>query len=219
MATTKQALKKLSSEGGDLQTGMWIFLFRQHMVISATGKSPSQVMFGRELRSRLDLLQEEPKKQMIFEDNMVGGLKFRQGEVVMVKDYRSRKPTWTTGRIRKLQGKTVCLVDVRDGTWKRHFDQLRQCCQDISAPRGYEGETERTAAAWLATDSDDTSKVSDDEHSFRTASYEGDEHDTVDDVEEVPENEKTSNDFDVELKTDRWNIRDRFAERKSAIYQ
>ena len=60
VATMKQSLKKMSTESGDLEEKLSRFLFRQHMVVSSTGESPSAMMLGRELRSRLDLLKEKP---------------------------------------------------------------------------------------------------------------------------------------------------------------
>ncbi|XP_003741639.1 uncharacterized protein K02A2.6-like [Galendromus occidentalis] len=109
VATTKTALKKLSSEGGDLQENLTRFLYRQHMVISSTGGSPSSLMLGRELRSRLDLLREKPHavSAEVYDDK---NAKFKPAELVMVKDFRGRKPTWIPGKVERLLGKTMCSI-------------------------------------------------------------------------------------------------------------
>ena len=189
VATTKQALKKLSTEGGDLQRNLMRFPFRQHMVISATGQSPSQMMLGRELRSRLDVLKEEPSRKTMLEDDMIDNPKFHRGEIVMVRDYRSRQTRWIVGRIRKLQGRTICLVDVPHATWKRHFNQLRKCSQTVGASQARTTEIQEPENALLLIGSDSNGRKSDDdEHSFQTASADETEDDTTDCVEaETPD--------------------------------
>ncbi|XP_028968852.1 uncharacterized protein K02A2.6-like, partial [Galendromus occidentalis] len=104
VATLKNALKKLSTEGGDIHTNLCRFLFRQRMVSSSTGESPSSRMIGRELRSRLDLLQEVPR----ISDRADEKAKFRVGDPVIVRDYRSRKPKWIAGKVVKNHGTRIC---------------------------------------------------------------------------------------------------------------
>ncbi|XP_003739296.1 uncharacterized protein K02A2.6-like [Galendromus occidentalis] len=58
VGSMKTALKKLSSESGNLASSLSLFLYRQHMMPSATGFSPAARMLNRELRSKLDLLKK-----------------------------------------------------------------------------------------------------------------------------------------------------------------
>ena len=121
VGTLKLALKKMSSEGGDLQQNLSLFLFRQRMMTSASGSSPALRMLGRELRTKLDLLKERPPRKTF---NCPP--KFSVGEAVMTRDYRSSKPKWIPGRISRVCGTRICEVKVPIGTWKRHFEQIRK---------------------------------------------------------------------------------------------
>lgn len=154
VATMKQSLKKMAAEGGDLQENLSRFLL---MVISATGQSPSALMLGRELRSRLDLLKEKPPYASAehFKDKK---LKFREGEIVMAKDFRNRKVKWTQGKISKILGNTVCIVEVQDMTWKRHFSQLRKC--SLKSPTFKAANEEIEFEINLPSESDDEPTVS-----------------------------------------------------------
>ena len=87
--TTKAALKKLSTEGGEIQESLTRSMHRQHIVVSETGSSPAAIMLGRELRSRFDLLRELPRAKITAsctDDNS----KYQSGEIAMVRDFRNR---------------------------------------------------------------------------------------------------------------------------------
>ena len=119
--TTKLALKKMSSEGGDLRQNLSLFLYRQRMMLSSTGVSPAFRMLGREFRSRLDMLREPHTAPHI-----PSSTKFTVGQAVMARDYRLERPKWTPGRITRHLGSRMCEVKVSVGTWKRHFEQIRK---------------------------------------------------------------------------------------------
>ena len=179
VATTKTALQKLSSEGGDLRENLSRFLFRQHMMVSATGSSPASLMLGRELRSRLDLIREQPKKLSLREFNDRDA-RFRPGEIVMVKDYRARKPTWISGVVQRLLGSTMCSVKVSGHTWQRHFNQLRKRSQDSSVIRevgeqeGAQSQIEEDIAI-LVSDTEQQNEDEDAENSFHSVEDENDQ--------------------------------------------
>ncbi|XP_028968976.1 uncharacterized protein K02A2.6-like, partial [Galendromus occidentalis] len=101
--TLKTALEKLSSEGKDLNTSLSLFLFRQYMMSSAAGESPACRMLGRELRSKLDLLKEQPSEHT-FTDSP----KFMVGETVMARNYQTSGPKWFPGRIARNCGSRIC---------------------------------------------------------------------------------------------------------------
>ena len=162
VGTMKSALKKLSLEGGGLRENLARFLFRQHMVVSATGSSPSALMLGREIRSRLDLLKEKPTP-MTPEQFDSSKMKYHRNEIVMVKDFRGRRPGWIAGKILKLIGNTMCIVETNDGIWRRHFNQLQKCSQDVPAPH-LENPYD------LPSSEDEAMSVEDDHASFHSLS-------------------------------------------------
>ena len=151
------------------------------MVVSATGKSLAALMIGRELRSRLDLLKEIPAKcsNRVFEDQT---FRFRQGNIVMVRDYRDgRKPIWSPGRISRLIGATTCLVDVAGFTWKRHFNQLKRCTQEADVFPGFENQLD-DAALLLTSDGGETEEDNA-ESSFHSATNQDSDNEQDKDTE------------------------------------
>ncbi|XP_055605008.1 uncharacterized protein LOC129753235 [Uranotaenia lowii] len=93
------------------------------MIHPATGKSPSMLVFGRQIRSRLDLMipSDDPKGNEIQR-------KIRELQVnsrVSAREYVNANK-WEFGRIMQRLGKLHYLVELDDGRqWKRHIDQLR----------------------------------------------------------------------------------------------
>lgn len=120
-------------------------------------------MLGRELRSKLDILKETPKPETHpRQNNSDANLRYQPGEIVMVKDFRTRRPGWIPGIVRKLLGTRMVLVDVSIGSWRRHFDQLRKCSQDLNVFEG--GEAEQDVATLLMSlhDSDHSDNEAED---------------------------------------------------------
>ena len=120
MQTVKQGLKKIKAEGeNDLHTEFQRFLFRYRMVNnSSTNKTPAEVMIGRQLRSRFDLLREGPPPAYIPPDDT----EFRVGDPVMAGQYNSTS-NWSRGEVIKLCGKKLALVELPEGVIRRHFNQ------------------------------------------------------------------------------------------------
>ena len=119
--TTKEALRKVTS--GTFNQRLSRFLFNYRVTPSAsTGISPAVAMFGRPLRTRLDLLHEEQCK--ISEKEKAPIRKFKKGTPVWVRAFGCG-PQWVPGRVLHPMGKTMCKVQTDAGKWTRHFDQLR----------------------------------------------------------------------------------------------
>lgn len=108
---------------------------------ASTSKSPAEIMFGRKLRTRFDLLRnpsdnpptEITEKLRESQENQAkyyGNGKRREfsvGERIMVKDLRTpHKPTWSKGVIEKKIGRTTYLANVEGQMWKRHANQLHK---------------------------------------------------------------------------------------------
>ena len=102
---------------------------------STTGESPAQLLLGRPLRIRLDLVKPNLNRKMVNQQHQQGikaanekGRQRRQlgvGDAVMSRDYRGDLK-WCSGLIVKKTGPLMYEVKVAPGIiWRRHIDQLR----------------------------------------------------------------------------------------------
>ena len=92
---------------------------------SATGESPAELIFGRQIKTRLDLLQpDEIKQTKPKQKDQITSKNFQIDEKVWVRNYHGT-PRWLPGIITQKVGTCNCLVKVREQMWKRHVDQLR----------------------------------------------------------------------------------------------
>lgn len=121
----KNALRTFSGNGEDIETNLCKFLINYRKTPhTITGVSPASLMFGREIRTRLDLIfpTETPKNNHVENSNY---RKFKEGERVAVRDYLNQNK-WQFGRIQKKLGNLIYLVQLDDSrVWKRHVDQIR----------------------------------------------------------------------------------------------
>ena len=100
---------------------------------STTTESPAQLMFGRRLRSSLDLLRPDIyssvlRKQAVQKENHDKHSKekyLEKGQKVWVRAYTKSQERWLKGTIRENRS-VMCEVQVEDGRiLQRHVDQLR----------------------------------------------------------------------------------------------
>ena len=104
------------------------FLFAYRTAPHATtGHSPAQLLFGRNLKSMLDLLK--PNIKRVVDGKLLKNEKgtlvyFQNGEKVMVRHYH-RGPKWLKGEVLERIGPVLYKVLVDGATWRRHVDQLR----------------------------------------------------------------------------------------------
>ena len=100
--TFKLSLKK-SSSSSDIQLVIYKFVFNYHLTPhSTTGVSPAELMFGRCLRSRLDLLwpgesvsakvHERQKAQKHFYSKEPRKVQLSPDSTVMILNYANRGP-------------------------------------------------------------------------------------------------------------------------------
>ena len=105
-----------------------VFLLQYRNAIHpATGDTPAIRLYGRALRSRLDLLR--PGRSVagaVSRPTLVRG--FDVGQRVMVRDcYHDSK--WVPAVVSVILGPATCLVQTDDGkVWKRHVDQMHDRC-------------------------------------------------------------------------------------------
>ncbi len=124
----KTALEDPKNQGVPIKTLIERFLINYRAAVHiTTGKSPAQLFLGRELRTRITQIAENPKK---FEEKQIEEKKkireFEVGDSVLAKNY-NRRSNWLLGEILKRVASTVYKVKVKDGRIIiRHVNQLRK---------------------------------------------------------------------------------------------
>ena len=131
--TFKQGLQKLTE--GSLFDRLSRFLFAyRNTPHGTTGASPSQLMFGRPMRSCLDLLRpniaakviKKQEYQKQYHENEKTPIQFESGHKVYIKNLSGSGPRWLPGTVSRLVGKLFYEVSTEEGaTMKRHKNQLR----------------------------------------------------------------------------------------------
>ena len=96
---------------------------------STTGRTPAELMLGRQFRTRLSLLQPDlphvEKKQQLAKP--VRPAKFSNGDHVFIRNYGvNRRVKWVPGRVTSSVGTRMFNVQCADGVHRRHVDQMRQ---------------------------------------------------------------------------------------------
>ena len=130
--TFKEGMKKLSS--GSLETRISRFLFKYRSTPQATtGVSPAELMFGRPLRSQLDLMRPSiqshvmlhQEQQKYGHDKRAKERNFKPGDLVYVRNF-TQGTTWLTGTVVEVRGPVSYTVRLEDGrVVRRHVDHLR----------------------------------------------------------------------------------------------
>ncbi|XP_058840747.1 uncharacterized protein K02A2.6-like [Topomyia yanbarensis] len=120
--TFKQKLKALKCSKSMINAELSnILLTYRKMLHPATGQSPSMLVFGRQIRSRLDLIL--PKNEVRAAPNCVVR-EFKDGDRVRVRDFLSHDK-WKFGRIVEKTGKLRYIIRLDDGRiWERHIDHM-----------------------------------------------------------------------------------------------
>ncbi|XP_028164567.1 uncharacterized protein K02A2.6-like isoform X2 [Ostrinia furnacalis] len=126
----------------DLNAKILKYLFDyRNSIHSTTGFSPAQLVFGRKLRSRLDLinpltappssdaLANNVKNNQCLQSKSYGGKNkqyFSEGDIVLYKTYNIKFHPWNKGIVIKKIGKVTYLVKdcITSLTCKKHKNQL-----------------------------------------------------------------------------------------------
>jgi hypothetical protein len=98
---------------------------------TVTGRTPSELMFGRNLRTKWDLLRYSPKVIAKQNQTETQSRSFISGDTVWVRDYRNRDSKWIEGSILEVLGPRNYKVSTVQGIWKRHINQLRKRIQEL----------------------------------------------------------------------------------------
>lgn len=110
-----------------------------------TGRSPAQLLLGRELRTRMDLMRPSTRDRVLRAQAGQKQLHDRRArhadllpDQVWARDYRRGAERWAEGRLAEQTGPLSYRVETRDGVIeRRHADQLRpRISQDPPATGG-----------------------------------------------------------------------------------
>lgn len=131
--TVKQGLRQM--KGASVEEKLSKFLHKYRITPhSTTGISPSELLMGRRLRSRLDLLHPDLSgkvegkqwKQKLAHDTSRTDRKFQEGDGVYAEDFSSTTEKWVPGIVQKVTGPLSYHIQLSDGrVIRRHVDNVR----------------------------------------------------------------------------------------------
>ena len=137
----KQGLKKVKNGSMEDRIAKVLMTYRvtPH---STTGVSPSELLIGRKLRTRLDLLRPDPSKrveqkqlkQKTSHDSKAKARDLKVGDSVLVRNYVGNKK-WLNGVVKSQTGPVSFKVLVNGQLRRCHLDQLklRLCNSDLNS--------------------------------------------------------------------------------------
>lgn len=126
--TIKQKLKSLETKSIDeLEKNVRLILTQYRITKHATTEeSPSERVFGRTIRSRLDLVmptEEKSENEYVVEKEIRS---LSMNERVSARNYSRKGEKWKFGTVIKRLGQLHYLIKMDNGfIWKRHIDQTR----------------------------------------------------------------------------------------------
>jgi len=103
---------------------------------TSTGVAPPELLMGRRLRSRFDLLHpdytlskkvdESQRNQKRAHDNLKPQRDFREGDRVYAKDFTSSSQKWMEGIVAEVKGPLSYKIKLKDGSFvRRHVDSVK----------------------------------------------------------------------------------------------
>lgn len=138
--TFKNAMKKGK---GDLEMRLQTFLSTYRQTPHATtGASPSELLLGRKMRSKFDLILPDVKenvsraqqKQRENYDKTSKMRAYNEGQKVWVKTFKKGEPKWSVGNIIQTLGPVTYVVEVDGQEMKRHIDQILEATSPPKSP-------------------------------------------------------------------------------------
>ena len=130
--TFKLAFRAMKGEDLLKRLDQFLFSYR-NTPHTTTGYSPAQLLLGRRLRSKLDLLvprveskvEAAQQGQMKYHDVKAKARTFDAGQSVWAQNYRPGEK-WLPGVVMERVGPVSYRVEVQGQVWRRHVDQLLQ---------------------------------------------------------------------------------------------
>lgn len=128
----KKAIKSASGDSTCINKKLNSFLCKYRITPQGTtNESPSMLMYGRNIRTRLDIMKPDLAttvlcKQYGSKAKHCGNeiREFSEGDPVNTRDYRCNADKWTKGQIHSRTGPLSYKVDVNGTLWRRHVDQI-----------------------------------------------------------------------------------------------
>lgn len=126
----QQSWTSQSHRGETATTENWQFFYclTTH---ATTGHTPAMLFMGWDLRSHLDLLKPDIRKDVQDkQSSMVEATRnktrfFNVGQRVLARDYRDPSQKWHSGTIRSRTGPLIYTINVGANlVWRRHVDQI-----------------------------------------------------------------------------------------------
>nr|XP_037273499.1 uncharacterized protein LOC119165423 [Rhipicephalus microplus] len=109
-------------QDGSLEDNIMRLLFHYRRTPQKEGKSPSEMLLGFQLRSRLDTcLPPRDENWSPGADDCT----ISPGSSVYARNYGAGK-RWTPGRVKAASGARMIAVDTPRGLVQRHIDQVRR---------------------------------------------------------------------------------------------
>ena len=127
-------MRAAKCDSGTLPTKLMRFLLSYRTTPNATtGVSPAELLFGRTLRTRLNLLrpdvstkvEDKQASQKQHHDKKSRERHFQVGQSVLVENNKP-EPKWVVGTVLEKLGNISYRVQVGNQIWKRHVDQMLQ---------------------------------------------------------------------------------------------
>jgi len=152
--TTKLKLKKMMDEIGSLNVKLCRFLIQNRKTVnSSTGRSPAELMLGRPIRTRLDLMRVHNTREFCVPDKQ--SRFFNVGDKVQCRYYGNPTIKWKYGVVNKKLGDLHYEINIDGMTWKRHVDQmLKSSCEGNNPVQWHDGSV-------MMTHQEEDSKMSD----------------------------------------------------------
>ena len=145
--TFKRAiLKTKSADEGTLNLHLNQFLLAyRRSPHSVTGQSPAEVIFGRPIRNKMDLLHPAfGEQQLARREPVEDACKFGPGDLVWCRNY-SGPEKWKAGEVLRNMGSRSYEVQVGNQLYHRHEQQIRErkCLNSERSNEEEEEELER----------------------------------------------------------------------------
>eukprot|EP00731_Ephydatia_muelleri_P037281 Em0434g7a len=154
--TFKRAFSAMGNEKDPVRRLQQFLFSYRNTPHSTTGVSPAELLVGRQLRGRLDLLRQQTcitntshcpnpevkvqasqRRQKIAYDKHAKQREFTVGQAVWVKG-QNHQQNWLPGVIVKQRNSVSYTVNVSGQLWHRHIDHLREREQDEAHVKGAE---------------------------------------------------------------------------------
>lgn len=156
----KQSMKTMSNSQMSLQEKMAKFLHAYRNADHATtGQAPAVLFIGRRLRSRLDLLKPDLRRDVMQKQSIAARTghvrNFVIGQQVLARDYRQSKQKWQRGEILSKTGPLTYTVRIgHDVIWRRHIDQLLDATAHRATNKNAEDDVSEDSDGLICTASE-----------------------------------------------------------------